>query len=314
MTLGKTLWALILIKLIVLFGFLKVFFFPDLLKTRYDNDYDRGAFVLRHILESARLKGTDHDGNLRSGSGQLGRAQFALTAMYHWMFVPLTQGLSFLLAFSKPFITKPSIRNGSGITRFWMRLFAVNFAIGHRHRPDSRIPRSAPTGPTIRGWSEISYGAPLAFEVLFAFLSKPPFRCDVFRLDRVSPRFHLFSTWMVAIGSSLSPVWILVANAWMQRPVAWSSTPIWPVSNAGHRRGDHLPVRRHPFPPCTSNHFVLSALFVLIVSSMVSPPKAVICAWRCAASWSLPFSGSYSPFWSSSRETRRPITPPAFSR
>ncbi|NLV23208.1 MAG: DUF4492 domain-containing protein [Deltaproteobacteria bacterium] len=53
MTLGKTLWALILIKLIVLFGFLKVFFFPDLLKTRYDNDYDRGAFVLRHILESA---------------------------------------------------------------------------------------------------------------------------------------------------------------------------------------------------------------------------------------------------------------------
>ncbi|NLC70621.1 MAG: cytochrome ubiquinol oxidase subunit I [Desulfuromonadaceae bacterium] len=196
------------------------------------------------------------------------RAQFALTAMYHWMFVPLTLGLSFLLAFFETYYYKTGNPEWKQITRFWMRLFAVNFAIG------------IATGLILEfqfgtNWSNYSwmvgdiFGAPLAIEVLFAFFIEATFFAVMFfGWDRVTPRFHLFSTWMVAIGSSLSAVWILVANAWMQRPVGMVFNPDlarFEMQDIGAVISS--PVAVNHFLHATSTSFVLSSLFVLSVSS-----------------------------------------------
>ena len=147
------------------------------------------------------------------------RAQFALTALYHFLFVPLTLGLSFMLAFMETIYVKTGNEQWKRITKFWLRLFAVNFAIG------------VATGLIMEfefgtNWANYSwfvgdiFGAPLAIEGLFAFFLEATFFAVLFfGWDRVSKGFHLFSTWMVAIGSNLSAFWILVANGWMQNPV-----------------------------------------------------------------------------------------------
>jgi cytochrome d ubiquinol oxidase subunit I len=196
------------------------------------------------------------------------RAQFALTAMYHWMFVPLTLGLSVLLAFFETFYYKTGSAEWKRITRFWMRLFAVNFAIG------------LATGLILEfqfgtNWSNYSwmvgdiFGAPLAIEVLFAFFIEATFFAVMFfGWDRVSPRFHLFSTWMVAIGSNLSALWILVANAWMQHPVGMAFNPDlarFEMQDIG--KVITSPVAVTHFIHATSTSFILSALFILSVSS-----------------------------------------------
>ncbi|MBN1140845.1 MAG: cytochrome ubiquinol oxidase subunit I [Deltaproteobacteria bacterium] len=196
------------------------------------------------------------------------RAQFALTAMYHWMFVPLTLGLSCLLAFFETFYFRTGNPEWKRITRFWMRLFAVNFAIG------------IATGLILEfqfgtNWSHYSwmvgdiFGAPLAIEVLFAFFLEATFFAVMFfGWERVSPRFHLFSTWMVAIGSSLSALWILVANAWMQHPVGMTFNPDlarFEMQDIGALITSPAAVTH--FLHATSSSFVLSALFVLSVCS-----------------------------------------------
>ncbi|MBT6764405.1 MAG: cytochrome ubiquinol oxidase subunit I, partial [Prolixibacteraceae bacterium] len=153
------------------------------------------------------------------------RAQFALTAMYHWLFVPLTLGLSFLCAFFESIYVKTGKNEWKAITKFWMTLFGINFAIG------------VATGIILEfefgtNWSNYSwmvgdiFGAPLAIEGIFAFFLEATFFAVMFfGWNRVSKKFHLFSTWMVAIGSNLSAVWILVANAWMQNPVGMAFNP-----------------------------------------------------------------------------------------
>lgn len=153
------------------------------------------------------------------------RAQFALTAIYHWLFVPLTLGLSFILVIME---TK-YVRTGSVLwrktTRFWMKLFGINFAIG------------VATGLILEfefgtNWSNYSwfvgdiFGAPLAVEGLMAFFLESTFIAVMFfGWGKVSKRFHLVSTWMVAIGANLSALWILVANAWMENPVGMIFNP-----------------------------------------------------------------------------------------
>ncbi|QKF65516.1 cytochrome ubiquinol oxidase subunit I [Campylobacter corcagiensis] len=146
------------------------------------------------------------------------RAQFALTALYHFLFVPLTLGLSFIIAFMETIYYKTGNEEWKKITKFWLKLFAVNFAIG------------VATGIIMEfefgtNWANYSwfvgdiFGAPLAIEGLFAFFLEATFFVVLFfGWDRVSKGFHLFSTWMVAIGSNLSAFWILVANGWMQFP------------------------------------------------------------------------------------------------
>lgn len=196
------------------------------------------------------------------------RATFALTAMYHWIFVPLTLGLSFLCAFFESIYVRTGSEQWKSLTRFWMTLFGINFAIG------------IATGIILEfefgtNWSNYSwmvgdiFGAPLAIEGLFAFFLEATFFAVMFfGWNRVSKKFHLFSTWMVAFGSNLSALWILVANGWMQHPIGMQFNPdtarfemqdLWAVVSS--------PVAIGHFAHATSSSFLLASLFVLGISS-----------------------------------------------
>jgi cytochrome d ubiquinol oxidase subunit I len=153
------------------------------------------------------------------------RAQFALTAIYHWLFVPLTLGLSFIVAIMETIYVRTGNEEWKRITRFWMTLFGINFAIG------------VATGIILEfefgtNWSNYSwfvgdiFGAPLAIEGIIAFFLESTFIAVMFfGWNKVSRKFHLVSTWLVAIGSNLSALWILVANGWMQNPVGMAFNP-----------------------------------------------------------------------------------------
>ncbi len=196
------------------------------------------------------------------------RAQFALTAMYHWIFVPLTLGLSFLCAFFESIYVKTGKEEWKNITRFWMTLFGINFAIG------------VATGIIMEfefgtNWSNYSwlvgdiFGAPLAIEGIVAFFLEATFFAVMFfGWNRVSKGAHLFSTWMVAIGSNLSALWILVANGWMQFPTGMMFNPetvrfemmnFWAVLFS--------PVAVSKFTHTTASSFIVASLFVITISS-----------------------------------------------
>ena len=196
------------------------------------------------------------------------RAQFALTALYHWIFVPLTLGLSFLLAFYETLYYKTGNEAWKRITKFWMGLFGINFAIG------------VATGIILEfefgtNWSNYSwmvgdiFGAPLAIEGIFAFFLEATFFAVMFfGWDRVSKRFHLIATWMVAIGSNLSGLWILIANGWMQRPVGMGFNPDlarFEMQDIGALI--FSPVAIGKFTHATSSSFLLASLFVIGISS-----------------------------------------------
>ncbi len=146
------------------------------------------------------------------------RAQFALTALYHWLFVPLTLGITFIIAFMETLYVKTGDPEWKKATKFWMTIFGINFAIG------------VATGIILEfefgtNWSNYSwfvgdiFGAPLAIEGIMAFFMESTFIAIMFfGWNKVSKKFHLLSTWLVAIGSNLSALWILVANGWMQFP------------------------------------------------------------------------------------------------
>jgi cytochrome d ubiquinol oxidase subunit I len=196
------------------------------------------------------------------------RAQFALTAMFHWIFVPLTLGLSFLVAFFETYYVKTGDEKWKRITKFWMTLFGINFAIG------------IATGIILEfefgtNWSNYSwmvgdiFGAPLAIEGIFAFFIEATFFAVMFfGWERISKGMHLFSTWMVAIGANLSAVWILVANGWMQHPVGMSFNPDtvrFEMQNFYELISS--PVAVSKFTHATTSSFQLAALFVITVSS-----------------------------------------------
>lgn len=153
------------------------------------------------------------------------RLQFALTAMYHWLFVPLTIGLSLIVAVMETIYFRNGEERWKKLTRFWMTIFGINFACG------------VATGIILEfefgtNWSNYSwfvgdiFGAPLAIEGLFAFFLEATFVAVMFfGWNRVSKRFHLASTWLTAIGVCLSALWILIANAWMQNPVGMEFDP-----------------------------------------------------------------------------------------
>ncbi len=196
------------------------------------------------------------------------RAQFAMTAMYHWIFVPLTLGLSFLCAFFETVYYRTGNPEWKRLTKFWMTLFGVNFAIG------------VATGIILEfefgtNWSNYSwmvgdiFGTPLAIEGIVAFFLEATFFAVMFfGWERVSRRMHLFSTWMVAVGSNLSALWILVANGWMQNPIGMKFNPdtarfemqdLWAVISS--------PIAIGHFAHATSSGFLLASLFVVGVSS-----------------------------------------------
>lgn len=196
------------------------------------------------------------------------RAQFALTAMYHWLFVPLTLGITWIIAFFHTIYVKTGNEEWKRLTKFWMKLFGINFAVG------------VATGIILEfefgtNWSNYSwmvgdiFGAPLAVEGIFAFFLEATFFAVMFfGWNRVSKQFHLFSTWMVAVGSNLSAVWILVANAWMQYPVGQAFNP----DTARFEMQSFAEVALSPyavnkFIHATSSSMLTAALFIISISS-----------------------------------------------
>ena len=153
------------------------------------------------------------------------RLQFAMTAMFHWIFVPLTLGLGFIIAFMETLYVKTGDELWKKATKYWMKIFAVNFAIG------------VATGIILEfefgtNWSNYSwfvgdiFGAPLAIEGIFAFFMESTFFAIMyFGWEKVSKKVHLASTWLTAFGTNLSAVWILIANAWMQYPTGMAFNP-----------------------------------------------------------------------------------------
>lgn len=151
---------------------------------------------------------------------ELSRLQFALTALYHFLFVPLTLGLSFMLATMETVYVITGKQIYKDMVKFWGKLFGINFALG------------VATGLTMEfqfgtNWSYYShyvgdiFGAPLAIEGLMAFFLESTFvGLFFFGWDRLTKKQHLAATWLVALGSNFSALWILVANGWMQDPVA----------------------------------------------------------------------------------------------
>lgn len=196
------------------------------------------------------------------------RAQFALTALYHWLFVPLTLGLTFIVAIMETIYVKSGDEYWKKATKYWMGLLAINFAIG------------LATGIIMEfefgtNWSNYSwivgdiFGAPLAIEGLMAFFMESTFFAVMFfGWDKVSKKMHLLSTWLVAIGSNLSALWILVANGWMQHPVGMHFNP----DTARNEMQNFWEVFLNPnavskFLHTVSSGYVLASLFVIGISA-----------------------------------------------
>lgn len=153
------------------------------------------------------------------------RAQFALTACYHWLFVPLTLGLGMIMAIMETLYVVKGDEFWKKTAQFWMKLFAINFAIG------------VATGIILEfefgtNWSNYSwftgdiFGAPLAIEGIVAFFMEATFFAVMyFGWNKVGKKAHLTATWLTGIGAVISAFWILVANGWMQHPVGTVFNP-----------------------------------------------------------------------------------------
>lgn len=195
------------------------------------------------------------------------RAQFAMTAIYHWIFVPLTLGLAVIMGIMETLYYKTGNEFWKHTAKFWMKIFGINFAIG------------VATGLILEfefgtNWSNYSwfvgdiFGAPLAIEGILAFFMEATFIAVMFfGWDKVSKRFHLVSTWLTGLGATISAWWILVANAWMQNPVGMEFNPdtvrnemvdFWAVATS--------PVAVNKFFHTVISGWVLAAVFVVGVS------------------------------------------------
>lgn len=198
----------------------------------------------------------------------LSRLQFAMTAMYHFLFVPLTLGLAFLLAIMESVYVMTGKQVYKDMTQFWGKLFGINFALG------------VTTGLTMEfqfgtNWAYYShyvgdiFGAPLAIEGLMAFFLESTFiGLFFFGWDRLSKVQHLAVTWLVAIGSNMSALWILIANGWMQNPVGAEfnfETMRMELTSFGELLFN--PVAQVKFVHTVAAGYVTGSVFVLAISS-----------------------------------------------
>src|SRR5579859_8122448 len=198
----------------------------------------------------------------------LSRLQFAVTALYHFLFVPLTLGLSFILAIMESVYVMSGREIWRDMTKFWGKLFAINFAMG------------VATGITMEfqfgtNWAYYShyvgdiFGVPLAVEGLMAFFLESTFvGLFFFGWNRLSRVQHLLVTFLVALGSNLSALWILVANGWMNNPVGATfnyqtmRTELDSIFSVLFN-----PVAQVKFVHTVSAGYVTASMFVLGVSS-----------------------------------------------
>ncbi len=198
----------------------------------------------------------------------LSRLQFALTAMYHFIFVPLTLGLSFILAIMESVYVMTGKQVYKDMVKFWGKLFGINFALG------------VTTGLTMEfqfgtNWSYYShyvgdiFGAPLAIEGLMAFFLESTFvGLFFFGWDRLTRVQHLAVTWLVAIGSNLSALWILIANGWMQNPVgAEFNYETMRMEVTDFAAVIFNPVAQVKFVHTVSAGYVTGSMFVLALSA-----------------------------------------------
>ena len=196
------------------------------------------------------------------------RAQFALTAGYHWIFVPLTLGLAVIIASMETLYVIKKDEFWKNTAKFWMKLFAINFAVG------------IATGIILEfefgtNWSNYSwfvgdiFGAPLAIEGILAFFMEATFFAIMFfGWNKVGKRTHLLATWMTGIGAGISAIWILVANSWMQHPVGMAFNP----DTVRHEMVDFWALVLNPVAIVKFFHSVTSgwmtgAIFVIGISS-----------------------------------------------
>ncbi len=199
---------------------------------------------------------------------ELSRLQFALTAMYHFLFVPLTLGMAFLLAIMETVYVLSGKQIYKDMTKFWGKLFGINFALG------------VATGLTMEfqfgtNWSYYShyvgdiFGAPLAIEGLMAFFLESTFvGLFFFGWDRLSKVQHLGVTWLVALGSNFSALWILIANGWMQNPIAAEfNYETMRMEMLSFSELVFNPVAQVKFVHTVAAGYVCGAMFVLGVSS-----------------------------------------------
>ena len=210
---------------------------------------------------------TDYLLSIDAGAVNWARAQFALTAIYHWLFVPLTLGLAVIMGICETcwYHTRDTFWRDTA--QFWQKLFGINFAMG------------VATGIILEfefgtNWSNYSwfvgdiFGAPLAIEGIVAFFMESTFVAVMyFGWKKVSPGFHLASTWLTGLGATISAWWILVANAWMQHPVGCAFNP----DTMRNEMVDFLAVAFSPFAVGKFCHTVISAwiigaVFVVAVS------------------------------------------------
>lgn len=196
------------------------------------------------------------------------RAQFALTAIYHWLFVPLTLGLAVIMGIMETCYYRTKKPFWKDTARFWQKLFGINFAMG------------VATGIILEfefgtNWSNYSwfvgdiFGAPLAIEGILAFFMESTFVAVMFfGWNKVSHGFHLASTWLTGAGATISAWWILVANSWMQYPVGQAF-------NADTMRNEMTSFVDVAFSPVAVDKFchtvistwLIGAIFVIAVSS-----------------------------------------------
>ncbi len=198
----------------------------------------------------------------------LSRLQFAMTALYHFIFVPLTLGMTFLLAIMESVYVMTGKQVYKDMTKFWGKLFGINFALG------------VTTGLTMEfqfgtNWAYYShyvgdiFGAPLAIEGLMAFFLESTFiGLFFFGWDRLTRVQHLAVTWLVAIGSNMSALWILIANGWMQNPVG-AEFNFTTMRMELTSFSDLLfnPVAQVKFVHTVASGYVTGAIFVLAISS-----------------------------------------------
>ena len=195
---------------------------------------------------------------ISSNSIDWARAQFALTAIYHWLFVPLTLGLAVVMGIVETCWYRTRDTFWRDAAQFWQRLFGINFAMG------------VATGIILEfefgtNWSNYSwfvgdiFGAPLAVEGIVAFFMESTFVAVMyFGWKKVSPGFHLAATWLTGLGATISAWWILVANAWMQYPVGCAFNP----DTMRNEMVSFLDVALSPFAIDKFCHTVISAWII----------------------------------------------------
>ena len=244
---------------------------------------------------------------MEPGLVDLSRLQFALTALYHFLFVPLTLGMSFMLVIMEAVYVMTGRPVWREVTRFWGKLFGINFVLG------------VATGLTMEfqfgtNWSYFShyvgdiFGAPLAIEGLMAFfLEATMVGVMFFAWDRLSKVAHLVVTFLVALGSNLSALWILVANGWMQNPVGAEFNPDTMRMEVTDFVAVLLnPIAQAKFVHTVSAGYVVASVFVLGVSAfyllrgrftaVASRSMTVAAAFGLAASLSVVVLGDESGY------------------